>query len=174
MRGKPTHSFIGVAELFHCLLDFAEANLGIASNVVLVRSFRHPLRLVVVIASITAWFAATNHCAFAARPAKSDMPSDCPMHAKQQPSQPQKQNGCDDLPCCKNLQATPSVAAKLIANPVWTGALLAFFSAISDDTRESALSWTVSANSSPPGKRTFAELVLQRSLLAHAPPVSLS
>jgi hypothetical protein len=129
------------------------------------------VRLLVVIASLVAWFAASNHCALAAGPVDSGMPADCPMHAKHQP---QKQNGCDDLPCCKNLQATPSAAAKLVINPIWAGALLTFSALPLDEVRTASLTRCAFSDTGPPGECSFAELVLQRSILAHAPPFSLS
>ena len=33
-------------------------------------------------------------------------------------------------PCCKTLQATTTVAAKLVASPVWLGALITFLHAV--------------------------------------------
>jgi hypothetical protein len=132
-------------------------------------------RLIVVVASMLALLAARNHCVFAAPPmkqaaAQSDMPSDCPMHAKQQPSHPQKQNGCGDLPCCKNFQATATSVAKLVGQPVCLRALITFFTpaaaCATPDPRPIS-----SFDTGPPGESSFAELVLQRSILAHAPPV---
>jgi hypothetical protein len=128
-----------------------------------------------------AWLAATNHCVFSSpvptkvRIANNDrMPPDCPMHAKHQPSQSQKQNGCGDLPCCKNLQATASISAKLVASPLWTGAFVLFFPSLDDATHRAAATHSPFCDTGPPGERSFAELVLQRSVLSHAPPISLS
>src|SRR6266446_2908815 len=70
-----------------------------------------------------AWLVASNHCTFAApmtgniaKP-PDGMPSDCPMHQQHAP-QPDKQNGCGDLPCCKSLQATAAPIAKLVTKPM--------------------------------------------------------
>jgi len=134
-------------------------------------------RMLVVVASMTAWFVASNHCALAAISvtAKATVGSQCPMHAQKQHSpQRGKNNGCGDLPCCKNLQAAPTVATKLVSSPVWLGALITFFSPIAGETSGDTAQISFCLDTGPPGETSFAELVLQRSILAHAPPVLLS
>jgi hypothetical protein len=136
------------------------------------------LRFLVVVMSILAWFTARNHCVLAASLLRkvaiehNGMPSGCPMHAKQRPAEPENQNGCGDLPCCKNLRATITSASKLVTNHVFFGALITFFTPpvapIPDPRPISSL------DTGPPGRSSFAELVLHRSILAHAPPVLLS
>ncbi len=139
-------------------------------------------RSVVVALAMLAWLAASNHCAIAGRLAaqqlanasEDGMPSDCPMHAKHKPSESQKKNDCGGLMCCNNLPATSSVPAKLVANPLWTGALISFFLPAILDTSTPPSNVSYFLDTGPPGRGSFVELVLQRSLLAHAPPVSLS
>ncbi|HEY2614172.1 MAG TPA: hypothetical protein VGI42_00545 [Chthoniobacterales bacterium] len=138
------------------------------------------LRLLVVALSVLSWFAASNHCVLAAQPLKmrvmeqGDMPSGCPMRSMQQPSQPVKQGGCGDLPCCKNLQATKTAVVKMVAAPIWLGALVTFFTPFTGETSGNAAKILSFLDTGPPGETSFAELVLQRSILAHAPPGSLS
>jgi hypothetical protein len=126
-----------------------------------------------------AWFGASNHCAFAApaaaHPMKAEdgMPAGCPMHRQHAP-QPQKSSGCGDLPCCKNLQATAPASANLVAKPVWLGALQPFFTFAIAAIEPPALRQSVILDTGPPGQNNFTESVLQRSILAHAPPVFLS
>ena len=134
--------------------------------------------LLVVVASMLAWLAASNHCVLAAKPTAvhEAASSECPMHAqkqKQAPS-PEKGNGCGDLPCCKRFQATVASLGKVVAKPVWLGALQPFFTPAFRlvDAQSERLSPIL--DTGPPGKSSFAELVLQRSVLAHAPPTSLS
>jgi hypothetical protein len=136
-------------------------------------------RLLVVVTSMLAWLAASNHCVLAAKPAAvheaASSESECPMHAqKQHAPLPEKGNGCGDLPCCKRLQATVVSPGKAVAKPVWLGALQPFFTPAFRlvDAQSGRLSPIL--DTGPPGKSSFAELVLQRSLLAHAPPASLS
>lgn len=124
------------------------------------------LRGVIVLIAISSWFAISNHCVFTAL-ATSDTPSsECPLHSKP------KEKPATGGQCCKTLRAVASVPAKDWAR---------------DDTRLSD-AVTYSANPSlgvaywqpafvplsldtgPPGVHSFAELILQRSLLAHAPP----
>jgi hypothetical protein len=126
---------------------------------------------------MAAWFFASNHCALATptAPAKASAGSQCPMHAqKEHAPQPQKENGCGDLPCCKNLQATMLSAAKTIAKPVWFGRFQPFFALIVDAARIEAQQVSVIFDTGPPGENSFVRSVLQRSILTHAPPVSLS
>ena len=125
------------------------------------------LRGAIVLVAICAWFAISNHCVFAA-PATNSTPSrECPFHSKP------KEKPSTGAQCCKILRAVASVPAKS-----WSR----------DDTKLSdadgycgegvltiAYSQTtfgpLSLDTGPPGVRSFAELILQRSLLAHAPPL---
>jgi hypothetical protein len=132
------------------------------------------VRLLVVAVSMAAWFVASNHCLLAATPA-TDKAAGCPMHAqKQHAPQPAKGNGCGDLPCCKNLQATAVASAKAIAKPIWLGALQPFFAIPVTTIEPAERQISPILDNGPPGENTFTELVLQRSVRAHAPPVSLS
>jgi hypothetical protein len=127
------------------------------------------MRFVVVAIAICSWFAISNHCAFAAVATKTDTASaECPFHSK--PAK--KEQPTTGAQCCKILRAVASVATKS-----WTR----------DDAKvsetdhyydERALITTYSQttlaplflDTGPPDAHSFAELILQRSLLAHAPP----
>lgn len=128
-----------------------------------------------VATSMLAWFAASNHCAFAAPPtehlakAEDGMPSDCPMHRQHAP-QPEKSSGCGDLPCCKSLQATAPLSAKTVVRPIWLEAMQTFFSFAIAAVESPVLRQSVILDTGPPGRNNFTESVLQRSILAHAPP----
>lgn len=103
------------------------------------------------------------------------MPSDCPMHAKQPRAPgPHNQNDCADLPCCKNVQTAALVHVRLLARPFWFAALITFFSPAPPEFCASPAQSLMLVDTGPPGENSFAELVLQRSILAHAPPGSLS
>lgn len=126
---------------------------------------------------MAAWFVASNHCVLATTtvPSKANVGTQCPMHAqKQHAPQHQKGNGCGDLPCCKNLQATTLTTAKAIAKPVWLGALQPFFPHVIDAAEVQARQMSVILDTGPPGENSFVQSVLQRSILAHAPPGFLS
>ena len=126
------------------------------------------VRGAIVAVAICSWFAISNHCAFGALATKTDAASHgCPFHSKP------KEKQSTGAQCCKILRAVAPAPAKSWAR---------------DDTKLScadgynsehalviAYSQTallpLSLDTGPPGVRSFAELILQRSLLAHAPPV---
>ncbi|MGH7983019.1 MAG: hypothetical protein ACREFF_07710 [Candidatus Udaeobacter sp.] len=126
-------------------------------------------RCAVVLIAICSWFAMSNHCAFAAVATKTDSAqTECPFHSKpakqkQEPSQ---------LQCCKILRAVVFARTKSWARDnakffdfdlcVEEFPLVEFFpNAQTSSSRDTG----------PPGACSFAELILQRSLLAHAPPL---
>ncbi len=124
-------------------------------------------RSVIVAVMIAAWFVAFDHCALASvfihPPVAAPGVEHCAGH-----SQPEKKQS--QLPCCKSLVAT-AAPAKISAGydtnlfavqpyPAVEFALV--FSHLDAPSAE--------LDTGPPGLRTFAESVLQRSLLAHAPP----
>jgi hypothetical protein len=134
-------------------------------------------RLLVIVISLAAWFVASNHCALATpfEVAKLTVSSQCPMHAhKQQMPQRNKGNGCGDLPCCKNLQAPLAATAKTIAKPMWLGVLRPFFPEVVGAFGIQPRTISLVLETGPPGALSFSETVLQRSILAHAPPLILS
>jgi hypothetical protein len=121
----------------------------------------------IVVVAICSWFAISNHCVFAALATNDTASRECPFHSKPKEKPPA------GAQCCKILRAVASVPAKSWAR---------------DDTKLSdadaycgeraltiAYSQTtlvpLSLDTGPPGARSFAELILQRSLLAHAPPI---
>jgi hypothetical protein len=123
----------------------------------------------IVVVAICSWFAISNHCVFAALATNDTASRQCPFHSK--PTKQEKPS--TGAQCCKILRAVSSVPVKGWAR---------------DDTKLSdadayraehaiaiAYSQTalvpLSLDTGPPGGRSFAELILQRSLLAHAPPV---
>ena len=125
-------------------------------------------RCAAVAIAICSWIAVSNHCAFAA--VASEMhkaQTECPFHskpAKQKEQSPQVQ-------CCKVLRAVFFSKDKTWAR---------------DDARFGVANFPIQArslvvcslrtavplslNSGPPGALSFAELILQRSIFAHAPP----
>jgi hypothetical protein len=114
------------------------------------------------------WIAISNHCAFAAIATTIDSTqSACPFHSK--PAKQKQQTS--QVQCCKILRAVALAKTKS-----WTR----------DDAKVSSVDRCVNEcvlvnasshsrtllllDTGPPGARSFAELILQRSLLAHAPP----
>jgi len=125
-------------------------------------------RCLIVAVAICSWFAISNHCAFAALATRTDAASHgCPFHSKP------KEKPSAGAQCCKILRAVASVPAKAWARDDTN------LSDADDYGGERALAIAylqtalvpLSLDTGPPGVRSFAELILQRSLLAHAPPV---
>jgi hypothetical protein len=126
------------------------------------------VRSAAVLLAICSWFAISNHCAFAALATKTESAqTGCPFHSK--PAKQTQQNA--QVQCCKILRAVLFAKTKGWAR---------------DDTNFSDLDpladqcplmapslrpWApLSLDTGPPGADSFAELVLQRSLFANAPP----
>ena len=128
-------------------------------------------RIGIVLVMIVAWFVASDHCAMATvllPPAASpSVHESCPGHS----SQPEKTPAQGELPCCKSLVATAApvkIALGYDSNSfVFQAYLVADFLSVGRDSDAPS----GELDTGPPEVRTFAESVLQRSLLAHAPPV---
>jgi hypothetical protein len=122
-----------------------------------------------VVVAICSWFAISNHCAFAALATKTDsVQAGCPFHSK--PAKQEKQSA--GAQCCKILRAVVPVVTKS-----WTRDDAKFSEAnryYDERALITAYSQTTVAplflDTGPPGAHSFAELILQRSLLVHAPP----
>jgi hypothetical protein len=127
------------------------------------------MRCLIVAITICSWFSISNHCAFAAMATKSDSTqAACPFHSK-----PEKQKEqTSQVQCCKILRAVVPPIAKSWAQgdsdvsdihfPFEDCRLLGYFR---DPLAPLLL------DTGPPDAHSFAELILQRSLLAHAPPL---
>jgi hypothetical protein len=91
-----------------------------------------------------------------------------------QPS-PSKKSSEDETPCCKVLRATlVQLANSVPAFDFSAFSLQPYFAGLIFLSERSHTSPRFELDTGPPFSGSFAELVLQRSILAHAPPVSLS
>jgi hypothetical protein len=124
---------------------------------------------VAVAIAICSWLALSNHCAFAAM-AKStaSQRAGCPFHSKPEKQKPQSAHA----QCCKTLRAVVLAKAKNWARDD------ANFADANFPNVQSTLAICclrtaapLLLDTGPPGARSFAELILQRSLLVHAPPL---
>jgi hypothetical protein len=125
-------------------------------------------RCAVVAIAICSWIAVSNHCAFAAVATEIDKAqTECPFHSK--PAKQKEQSS--QVQCCKILRAVVFAKTKdwarndakcCDANFPAQAALFIVYS-----LRAVA---PLLLDTGPPGTRSFAELILQKSLLAHAPP----
>jgi hypothetical protein len=133
------------------------------------RSVKASLRCVGVAIAICSWIAVSNHCAFAAVAPESDKAqTECPFHSK--PAKQKEQSS--QVQCCKILRAVVFAKTKDWARNdvkfcdanfrVQEGVIVAC----------SPLAVTpLLLDTGPPHAFSFAELILQQSLLAHAPPL---
>ena len=122
-------------------------------------------RAVVGLLTLTAWFIISNHCALGALSAAE------PMQCHHDQSSPANKSGDEEMPCCKVLRATIIAPAKVPAADftglapltAWISKVVSF-----DDRQIQPVSYRI--DTGPPFAISFAELILQRSLLSHAPP----
>ena len=124
-------------------------------------------RCAVVVIAICSWIAISNHCAFAAVAAENKAETGCPFHSK--PAKQKEQSS--QVQCCKILRAVVFAKTK-----DWARNDAKFCDAnfpVQTSTIVVCCARTVPPlllDTGPPGTFSFAELILQRSLLAHAPP----
>jgi hypothetical protein len=127
------------------------------------------IRCAAVAIAICSWIAISNHCAFAAVATGIDKAqTECPFHSK--PAKQKEQSS--QVQCCKILRAVVFAKTKDWARndakfcdanfPVQAGTFVVY----SSRTIAPRL-----LDTGPPGAFSFAELILQQSLLAHAPPI---
>lgn len=121
-----------------------------------------------VLLTITAWLFLSNHCALALGSTVINLDSEtgvCPMHSAPAKGKPQA-----NIPCCKELRAVMThatkavapVARELVAGPDYVVVILMAPPRVTPPL--------VLLDTGPPRPLSFAESVLQRSVLAHAPP----
>ena len=125
-------------------------------------------RWVTVSVTIAAWLLLSNHCAFGAvvTPVEpqADM-SGCPMH-----SAPAKKKSAPKPPCCKEVRA---ILAKCVtANPAAVRLVAGPDYATGISPRPTHTAVEIAEIDPGPPCLSFAESVLQESMLSHAPPVS--
>ena len=119
--------------------------------------------------AICSWIAVSNHCAFAA--VASEMhkaQTECPFHTK--PAKQKEQSS--QVQCCKILRAVVFAKTKDWARddakfcdadlPIQADAFVVY--------SPQAIAPLLLDTGPPPHAFSFVELILQRSLLAHAPP----
>ncbi len=134
------------------------------------------IRISVVLTTIVAWLSISNHCAVGAMVAAKTQSPMAQMHCHSSQPSPSKKSGDEEMPCCKVLRATLAGQGKIVQVaskdflPIqnWIIAQIIF----ADEGQLRRVPQEL--DTGPPFAGSFAESVLQRSILAHAPPVSLS
>jgi len=143
--------------------------LRIGGGSTIKRSVKASVRCVAVAIAICSWIAVSNHCAFAAVASEIDKAqTECPFHSK--PAKQKEQSS--QVQCCKILRAVVIAKTKDWARndakfcdanfPVQKSAFVVC---------PSRAVLPLLLDTGPPGAFSFAELILQQSLLAHAPPL---
>ena len=139
---------------------------------VVMNLFRNRLvRLPIVAIGAAAWLAISNHCLLAAVEGAARMPMPRCHGTSPANQSPANHDQKGSVVCCKVLRATLLTSAKnLVSLDQFLFAPYKYFVAIvvlPDTSHEiGAFEW----DTGPPGGGSFAESVLQRSILAHAPP----
>jgi hypothetical protein len=134
---------------------------------------RHLSRIAIVTVTMVAWFSISNHCALSAFESAQHGQAHPACH--ETPGAPAKSPAKGEAPpCCKLLRATLAKLDQPVIENYFTGLLQAWLSAALVSTEQFHWPQSFELDTGPPFSESFAESVLQRSILAHAPPFSLS
>ena len=125
-------------------------------------------RIGTVAVSIVAWFVISNHCALGALERVQPLETHAACHGSS--PVPAKQPTSDDSPCCKLLRATVVQPGPSATQPDFTGLLQVWPATIVFSSEQFRGQQSFELDTGPPFSASFAETVLQRSILAHAPP----
>jgi len=150
------------------------------------------LRLLASLALMLSWFVATNHCALGlmtspeqqvlpnatadkhSAAAEADHDDDCPDHDPACAGHnhgSQAPRGTAPAGCCQSIKApgpqTPKLLSYDASKYVIQAYLLTAFHVLESLKHQTE---PLEIDTGPPGSLSFAESVLQRSILAHAPP----
>jgi hypothetical protein len=129
-------------------------------------------RLLTVIITAFAWFLISNHCVLAELQHASQTKASChqPCCGNQPPAKNTTESATE---CCKTLHATLTGGAKDFAGyDTSLFALQFYFVSPVISTNDSGAVPILELDTGPPFLHTFTESVLQRSILAHAPPLA--
>jgi len=130
------------------------------------------IRIGIMLVMSVAWFAIVNHCALAGLLAMQAKPTIANCHHCASDQSPAKDKSANGSECCKTLHATfVTVAKKLVGHDTLLFALQPYFAApviLANDPKGTLRGGEL--DTGPPFAKTFAESILQRSILAHAPP----
>ena len=152
------------------------SDFGLIEEGAMRRARDKAIRISVVLMTIVAWFSISNHCAVGEMVAAKTQSPMAQMHCHGNQPTPSKKSGDEEMPCCKVLRATLAGQGKMVQVasqdflPLqnWIIAQVIFANEPQLHRAPQEL------DTGPPFADSFAESVLQRSILAHAPPSSLS
>lgn len=127
-------------------------------------------RFIVILVVMSGWFVLSNHCALGMIP-KVGAAHQCCENGKFASAEDQPAQG-GTIICCKALQALSHDTANVsVLKPNLAPVLFATAWLLElERQHECRADLEVCGDTAPPLAISFSELVLQRSLLAHAPP----
>ncbi len=126
--------------------------------------------LIVVIAAL-GWLTVSNHCALAGLEGSAKMPMPACHGSVEDQKAPAKHDHDGGVECCKVLRATLLTLSKnAAAFDHFQFVLQTYVTALLPLPAERQLQSPLELDTGPPFVGSFAESVLQRSILAHAPP----
>jgi hypothetical protein len=126
-------------------------------------------RGVIAAVSALAWFTISNHCALAAFETIPVVGVHSACHGAN-PNQPTTPGKNDETPCCKVLRATLAKTESPIGANSASFAFQPYFVGPAVFAEQIHPPVSFELDTGPPFSGSFAETVLQRSILAHAPP----
>ena len=138
------------------------------------RTRNNIIRLAVVLMTMVAWFSISNHCASGALEGRRSVAVHVSCHGSA-PAPTKTPTQDDQLPCCKVLRATlVTMAESFVGHDASMFGLRPYSVAPIAFSEPFLANVSFELDTGPPLARSFAESVLQRSILAHGPPFSLS
>ena len=138
--------------------------------------FRHRLvRLPIVAIGFAGWLAISNHCAIGTLEGSATMSMASCHGTSPANHSPAKNDQKSPVECCKVIRATLlTPSSNLLDDATVTFVAHDYIVTVISAADELQLTPVIEWDTGPPGADSFAESVLQRSILAHAPPLSLS
>ena len=125
-------------------------------------------RFGMVLLTLVAWFSISNHCALGALESPKLVAAHASCHGGAPAKLPAKGEAA---PCCKLLRALLAKSHQPVIQNYFTGSFLVWVSAALVSYEQFHRRQSFELDTGPPFNESFAESVLQRSILAHAPPV---
>jgi hypothetical protein len=138
-----------------------------------VNALNSMFRASVVVVTLVGWFSISNHCALAAFEGRRSGAAHTSCHANTPTPSKLPAKG-EQMPCCKLLRATVVKDSASVVQNGLTFSLQPYFVGFIAFPEQLHWSQSFELDTGPPFSESFAESVLQRSVLAHAPPFVLS
>lgn len=146
------------------------AGVGSSLNQVKAKLANSGFRLAVVIATLAGWLVLSNHCALAGLGAKAPAKKEHRCCQQVEPSGDNTPAPGKPIQCCKSLRVLVPDGTKAPVNDAPLLAVIPLTWEIDVHLAELRPSDGSQATGPPPDSPSFAELVLHRSMQAHAPP----